>query len=73
MFIFILQEPETSTCFMNSDISNEEENGGIKFNELSLSFDTSLIPYMHNNNNHIVDSSSIKSVESDHLNLDLTI
>ncbi|KAK2441517.1 putative Myb family transcription factor [Trifolium repens] len=81
------QEPESSECFL-SDMSNEEGNSrNTKYLNLPFPFSSLLIPVpmVHNDqgrthfsslnstDNHFVDSSSIKSNGSDHINLDLSI
>jgi hypothetical protein len=82
-----MQEPESSACFL-SDMSNEEGNSrATKYLNLPFPFNSLLIPMpmVHNDqgkthfslqnstDDHFVDSSSIKSNGSDHINLDLSI
>lgn len=80
----ILQEPESSECFL-SDMSNEGNSKRTKFLDLPFSFRTTpLVPMVHGDHrmhfsspnttdNHVVDSSSIQSHESNYINLNLTI
>nr|QSD99781.1 MYB family transcription factor [Melilotus albus] len=79
------QEPESSACNL-SDMSNEEGNyiNG-KYLNLPFSFSSLLIPVVHNDqgrtlfsspnttDNHVLESSSIKSHGRDYINLDLSI
>jgi hypothetical protein len=79
-----MQEPESSECFL-SDMSNEEGNSrNTKYLNLPFPFSSLLIPvpmvhndqgrtHINSTDDHFVDSSSIKSNGSDHINLDLSI
>lgn len=79
------EPPESSECFL-SDMSNEGNSKRTKFLDLPFSFSTTqLVPMVQGDqdrmhfsspntiDNHVIDSTSIQSHESNYINLDLTI